>query len=176
MKQFNQGDKVVIIPCYSHAEHVKKNYRNILEVEGVNLADNSFYKIKGVKDYARATDLHLVKPFFSEEFYTNPNATLDVLNKLNKNKFIKERDMYTSGEFLIFEVLRNESTLEIVSKIISNIDAYSEENKKSYTYNRDGLDFSLLVDEYNQVFDSEYEIMWDAENADFCFAMALWEE
>ena len=176
MKEFKKGDKVVIIHCNSHEDYVKEHYGKVLEVEGVNKADAGFYKIKGVKNYAKASDLHLALPFLTEKFYANPNYTLDILNKLNTSKFVKERDMYSKGEFLIFEVLRNEETEKIISNVISDLDAYSEQNKKDFTYNGNELDFSLLVEEYKSVFDSDYEIMWDAENDDFCFAMALWED
>ena len=176
MKKFKKGDKVVIRPNQLHEDHVKEHYGKILEVENVIEADVTLYKIKGVKNHAKIRDIHLVQSYFTEKFYQDPNITLDMLNQLKSSKFVKELDMYGSGEFLIFEVLHNAETEKIVSKAISNLSAYSVQNQKDYTYKGSDLDFSLLVDEYKSVFDSEYEIMWDAENNTFCFASSLWED
>lgn len=57
-----KGDKVTIIPNEEHAEHVKANYGKTLEIEKVLLSEKkgNFYKVKGVKDYAREADLQLV--------------------------------------------------------------------------------------------------------------------
>lgn len=176
MKKFKKGDKVVIRPNQLHEDHVKEHYGKILEVENVIQADVTLYKIKGVKNHAKDRDIHLVQSYFTEDFYKNPNLTLDALNQLKSSKFVKELDMYGSGEFLIFEVLHNTETEMIISKIISDLTAYSLQNQKDYTYQGNGIDFSLLVDEYKSVFDSEYEIMWDAEDHTFCFASSLWED
>lgn len=176
MKELKKGDKVVIRPNQFHEDHVKEHYRKILEVESIIEADVTLYKIKGVKNQAVARDIHLVQSYFTEKFYQNPILTLDILNQLKSSKFVKELDMYSSGEFLIFEVIHNTETEKIVSMIISDLSAYSVQNQKDYTYKGPNIDFSLLVEEYKYVFDSEYEIMWDAENNTFCFANSLWEE
>ena len=67
-----KGDKVMIIPNAEHAEHVKEHYGKILEIEKVLISDKkgNFYKIKGIKDYAREEDLLLSFPMKVFKFYS----------------------------------------------------------------------------------------------------------
>lgn len=116
------------------------------------------------------------KPYYTDAFYSNPRLALDVLNKLNSTKFVKELDMYSSGTFLIFEVTRNEETEKIVSSVISDIDGYLIANQGNFSYNGTNLDFSALHEEHMENNASTHEIKWNAEEREFCFANELWED
>lgn len=116
------------------------------------------------------------KPYYTDAFYSDPYATLDVLNKLKTTKFVKELDMYSSGSFLTFEVERNDITEKIVSKVINDIDTYLNENNTSFSYTGTDLDFSALVEDHTVVFDDEDIIKWDAKDRVFCCASDLWED
>jgi hypothetical protein len=109
--------------------------------------------------------------FFTEEFYTQPNLIINVLNKcLEKNfKHVNDYDTYESGEILIWEIAENERTLEILKPVISDIEAYKKQYKEDYGTDADTqIGLSLLADSFSQYHKyGELEIRYDKARKKF---------
>ena len=117
------------------------------------------------------------KSFYTEEFYSNPIITLDILNKLEKEKCVADKDMYQNGDFLFMEVYDNDKTREILSPIISDFSSYINYNNDTFVSNEASqLGLCALQDDHFKNFDLDNKIIWDAENEQFVFAVMLEEE
>lgn len=113
------------------------------------------------------------KDFFTTEFYENPELTLDVLNQLVQQNQVAYQEMYQSGEFLFMEVFENEDTKQILSSIISDLEAYKTYNNENFV--SDGntqIGLCALQDEHSHFFrdcEGYKEIRWDNEAEVFFF-------
>lgn len=111
------------------------------------------------------------KNFFTTEFYKDPKLTLDVMNKLVESKQVADRDMYSSGSFLFMEVFENETTKEILSPVISDLEAYKAYNNECFVSDETTeIGICALMDEHQRMFYRDgKEIRWDAEAEYFVF-------
>lgn len=114
------------------------------------------------------------KTFFSEDFYNSPQLTLDILNELVSKNQVADRDMYSSGEFLYMEVYENEETKNILSAVISDLEAYKAYNNENYVSDATTqIGLCALQDEHNmffRFFEGDKEIKWDAKIENFVFS------
>lgn len=93
------------------------------------------------------------KTFFTEDFYNSPQLTLDILNELVSKNQVADRDMYSSGEFLYMEVYENEETKNILSAVISDLEAYKAYNNENYVSDATTqIGLCALQDEHNMFF------------------------
>ncbi|MFC4688631.1 hypothetical protein ACFO4P_16945 [Epilithonimonas pallida] len=110
--------------------------------------------------------------FLTEEFYRFSYQAVAVLNKLieSKDNLVADRDMYSSGEFLFFEVYDNEKSREILSLLISDFDEYKKYNNENFASDESTeIGLCALQDIHLKYFTAEDEIMWDNEND--CFEL-----
>lgn len=111
------------------------------------------------------------KTFFTPAFYENPNLTLDILNQLFNTKQVADHDMYKSGTFLYMEVYENEQTKELLSKVISDLEAYKAYNAECFVSDETTeIGLCALQNEHHRHFGYSKEIKWDAEIEEFFFA------
>lgn len=113
------------------------------------------------------------KTFLTDEFYENPQLTLDAFNELSDNKYQNTivLGMYGSGGYLYMLLKDNDEVRDILSDIISDFDEYKKADIEAYMdTNEDEISVSMLNDEYRHVFGNEYEIMWDKHKKIFMFA------
>ncbi len=111
------------------------------------------------------------QPFYTEKFYEDPKITLDILNKLIDDDHVADMDMYKSGTFLFMEVYDNEKTRDILSPIISDIDAYIKYNNEGWVSDESteiGL-CGLQDDHRSQFYNDGQEILWDDRFREFVF-------
>lgn len=111
------------------------------------------------------------RPFFTEAFYTNPQLTLDVLNKLVEDNLVADKDMYQSGTFLFMEVFENENVNRILAEVISDMDAYKKYNNEGWVSDESTeIGLCALQDEHRKFFYHDgKEIKWDHEREIFLF-------
>jgi len=115
--------------------------------------------------------------FYTKEFYENPITTLDIFNKLVKERQVSVKDMYESGEFLFMEVFENEKTKEILSPIISDLEKYKKHNNSNYISNNSNrIVLCALQEDHEEHFGKEDEIMWESEEERFVSAAMMWNE
>ncbi|OJX55528.1 MAG: hypothetical protein BGO88_04760 [Flavobacterium sp. 38-13] len=109
---------------------------------------------------------------FSDYFKEADYNLLEVMNKIiERNKGIHESDNYTSGEFLVLEVLIKEEGDELL-QLVPNIEAYMAVCRQMFnTSEGDNIFcFSLAVDFHQRYFntwiyyDSEAECYYDKNN------------
>jgi hypothetical protein len=113
-------------------------------------------------------------PFLTELFYEDSYWGLGVLNTLLVSGEVTTNDHYQSGEFLTLEVRDCEKTREILSKVISDIDAYKVFNAEGYlVQNEEDIALSTLHELHRKAFPGwANEIMYDHEHNYFNFAGA----
>ena len=111
------------------------------------------------------------KDFFTQEFYENPNLTLDIMNQLVEGYHVAGMDMYQSGTFLFMEVYENDDTKKILAPVISVLETYKEYNNKNYASDEPTqIGLCALFDEHSGVFFKKgKEIMWDKDCRQFVF-------
>lgn len=113
------------------------------------------------------------KVFLTQEFYTDPQLTLDIFNQLVEKKQVASIDMYKSGTFRFFEVYENEETKSILAPIIADLDAYKAYNNENYTYNElTQINLGALQDEHTSAFKhlpGYKSISWSYEYDEFVF-------
>lgn len=111
------------------------------------------------------------KNFFTPEFKTNPQLTLDVLNKLVEDSHVADQDMYQSGTFLFMEVFDNEETIKILSQVISDMEAYKKFNNEWFPSDKSTeIGLCALQDEHKKMFYRDgKEIKWDDRFGEFVF-------
>lgn len=102
------------------------------------------------------------RPFFTEAFYTDPQLTLDVLNKLVEDNLVADKDMYQSGTFLFMEVFENENANRILAEVISDMDAYKKYNNEGWVSDESTeIGLCALQDEHRKLFYHDgKEIKW----------------
>lgn len=103
------------------------------------------------------------KPFFTEEFYSDRQATIDVLNDLKEADLIVNEDIYANGTILFIEADNSVDTRKILNRVISDIDAYWEENNNSFIESKRDLPLNLLDDEFTHHFKDEIYVDKDTE-------------
>lgn len=115
------------------------------------------------------------KNFFTTEFYENPELTLDALNQLLQTKQVADKDMYQNGTFLYMEVFENDKTKEILSPVISDLEAYKVYNNEGFVSDETTeIGLCALQDEHQRVFYHDgKEIKWDADAERFVFGEDL---
>ena len=111
------------------------------------------------------------KNFFTTDFYSDPQLTLDVMNKLVESKQVADKDMYQDGTFLFMEVFENDTTKEILSPVISDLEAYKAYNNESFVSDATTeIGLCALQDEHRRIFYPDgKEIKWDADAECFVF-------
>lgn len=111
------------------------------------------------------------KQFFTTEFYKDPQLTLDVMNKLVVSRQIADKDMYQDGTFLYMEVFENDTTKEILSPVISDLEAYKAFNNEGFVSDETTeIGLCALQDEHRKIFYHDgKEIKWDANAECFVF-------
>lgn len=111
------------------------------------------------------------KNFFTTEFYENPELTLDTLNQLFQTKQVADKDMYQNGTFLYLEVFENDKTKEILSPVISDLEAYKVYNNEGFVSDETTeIGLCALQDEHRRIFYHDgKEIKWDADAERFVF-------
>lgn len=63
VSKFKSGDKVMIVTNPDHADHVKKHYGEVLEIDSLlDMGNYTLYKVKGIRDYACEDDLAFILP------------------------------------------------------------------------------------------------------------------
>ncbi len=107
-------------------------------------------------------------------FYEDSYWGLGVMNTLLTSGEVVINDHYSSGEFLTLEVQDSEKTREILSKVISDIDAYKVFNADGYfVQSEQGIALSVLHELHRKAFPGwANEIMYDNEHNYFNFAGA----
>lgn len=114
---------------------------------------------------------HQKQPFFTDAFYKSPFASIEVLNEIKEKQFDRDFDMYGSGEFLYMAALDCPSAREILSRVISDIDAYLAHYEGQYTDPTPGtIILNGLSDEIIKAYGYSKELMWHEE--DNCFYTA----
>ena len=113
------------------------------------------------------------KDFLTQEFYNDPQLTLDIFNQLLAKDQVKSIDMYSSGTFLYLECFENEETKVILSSIISDLEAYKSYNNESYVSDdTTQIGLCALQYEHESAFKSlpGYKaISWSHEYEEFVF-------
>ncbi|MDD3037930.1 hypothetical protein [Bacteroides sp.] len=115
------------------------------------------------------------KDFFTPAFYENPELALDILNQLVLQKLVADIDMYSSGTFLNMSVHDNTESRSLLSKVISDLDAYKEYNNECFTCkcSEHLIVLCALYDEHTSAFrncEGCKEIEWDCNAGEFLFA------
>lgn len=114
------------------------------------------------------------KTFFTVEFYEKPELTLEALDRLVEGKHVASQDMYEGGEFLYMEVYENEDTKQILSPVISDLEAYKAYNNEYFVSDETTqIGLCALVDEYDHSFrdfEGNKEIRWNKDVKAFVFA------
>ncbi len=114
------------------------------------------------------------KDFFTEEFYANPQLTLNILNELVAKNHVADREMYQNGDFLYMEVYENEETRKILAPIISDFETYKEYNNENFASDyTTQIGLCALQDEHTEAFRSEEGnkcINWNYQIESFVFA------
>ena len=114
------------------------------------------------------------KQFFTTEFYKDPQLTLDVMNKLVGSKQVADKEMYQDGTFLYMEVFENDTTKEILSPVISDLEAYKAFNNEGFVSDETTeIGLCALQDEHSRFFrdfEGDKEIRWNHEAEAFVFA------
>ena len=95
--------------------------------------------------------------FFTKEFYEDPYLTVTILNELIEANQVADQEMYQSGTFLFMEVFNNERTQRILSKVISDLDAYREYNNQYFVSSQDSeiIGLCALQDEHRRLFGNQ---------------------
>lgn len=107
---------------------------------------------------------------YTEKFFKNPIITLDIFNKLLKNKHIVSQDMYESGEFLFASIVDNKETREILSPIIKDFDLYIKSYEEDYSPCEIGqIGLCAIQAEHAENFENDDKIMWDSASEEFVF-------
>lgn len=111
------------------------------------------------------------KNFFTTGFYNDPQLTLDVMNKLVDSKQVANKDMYQDGTFLFMEVFENDTTKEILSPVISDLETYKAYNNEGFVSDETTeIGLCALQDEHRKVFYHDgKEIKWDSDAERFVF-------
>lgn len=111
------------------------------------------------------------KNFFTQEFYENPNLTLDVMNQMIEGDHVADMDMYQSGTFLFMEVYENDNTKQILVPVICDLEAYKQYNNECFVSDETTqIGLCALQDEHRRIFfKSGKEIMWDKDGGRFVF-------
>lgn len=112
------------------------------------------------------------KQFFTTDFYNNPDLTLNVLNALVKEGHVADMEMYQNGTFLFMEVYENDKTNEILSPIISDLEAYKSYNNECFVSDETTqIGLCALQVEHSEVFHKDgKEIKWDTKAGCFVFS------
>lgn len=111
------------------------------------------------------------KNFFTIGFYNDPQLTLDVMNKLVDSKQVADKDMYQDGTFLFMEVFENETTRDILSPVISDLEVYKAYDNEGFVSDETTeIGLCALQDEHRRIFYHDgKEIKWDADAERFVF-------
>lgn len=111
--------------------------------------------------------------FYTDDFYKDPQLTLDAFNELLKKNHVTEKEMYESGTFFFMDVRENEETKKILSSVISDLEAYKQYNKENYTgAPTTEIGLCAIHDDHTSAFkweDGDKEIKWDADAEEFAF-------
>lgn len=103
------------------------------------------------------------KIFFTELFYSDRQATIDVLNDLKEADLIINEDIYANGSILFAEAIDLPETRQILSKVISDIDQYWKENNDCFIDSVTDIPLNLLDDEFTHHFKDEIYLDDDTE-------------
>ena len=147
---------------------MKKDIINSTSDENTPRSGQLYRTSKGVTKTIKTMER---KDFFTQEFYENPNLTLDIMNQLVEGDHVADMDMYQSGTFLFMEVYDNDETKKILAPVISDLETYKEYNNKNYFSDETTqIGLCALFDEHSDVFFKQgKEIMWDNDCRQFVF-------
>jgi hypothetical protein len=114
------------------------------------------------------------KNYLKEEFYLNSYSTIDVLNKLYDAKLMRFA-CYESGKVLSVSADRKPETIEIISKVILDLNRYELESSKylDIAIEDDRISLTHLVIIHEETHIPADEIYWDQEYKSFNFREAV---
>lgn len=127
-------------------------------------------KTKPVLNYTLFSERNSEYSIIKHDFFLNEYLAVNLLNQIVEkgDEIIELFEIYTGGRFLMLEVKDTPASREILSSVISDIDAYKELNKDGFVNSGDEvIGLPALVDIYEQHYWNQHSIMWDKDSNQF---------
>ena len=131
-------------------------------------------KVEGVRGGVSLTHLEDIQKdrhsFFTDEFYFSPESVLNMINEIHSKNLIADRDTYQDGTTLFMELYDKDETRKILSKVISDLDAYiAFNNEHFFVSDPSQIYLNALIDEHNSWYHISKEIRWTDEDDSYVF-------